>query len=140
MDHLPPVSTPYQPISIPYLGGPPYDNLGIEGYPARRFGHGYQVSALQQGDLQGRTELETAQFLQTWLYFGMLYEAYRLSDDHHVNYRDFVRADEAGKEWITTACLPELFRVWKERIDEIPKESEEFEQYYGRFRKAMVVA
>lgn len=140
MDHLPPVSNPYEPISIPYLGGPAYDNVDIAGYPARRFGDRYRVSALQRGDLQGKTELETAQFLQTWLYFGMLYEAYRLSDDHYVNYRDFIRVDEAGKEWITTARLPELFRVWKERIDRIPKGSEEHEQYYMWFRRSMVVA
>ncbi|KAK4951667.1 hypothetical protein LTR66_013831 [Elasticomyces elasticus] len=64
MDHLPTVVNSYDPIAIPYLGGNEYDGLDFGGYPERQ---NWQISALLGGDLQGRTRVEAARYLQTWL-------------------------------------------------------------------------
>lgn len=141
MEHLPFVKNPYEPISIPYLGGPEYDGLEFADYPARRFGGNFLFPKLLTGDLQGKTELEIAQFLQTWLFFGMIYEAYRLSEDHFVDQRSLVRVDPVTTvEYITTVGLPRLFDIWRDSLKYIPRDSKEFVQYYERYRASMVTA
>jgi hypothetical protein len=145
MDHLPRVSNPHEPIDIPYLGGPLYDGRDFEAYPASQQ---WDIERLQDGDLQGRSSAEAAQFLQSWLYFGMLYEAFRLVESDHVNLTEFLRTDELSQKkyiWcVTTARLPGLFRTWHQRVMQVPNITESHERdrfhYYTRFRNCMELA
>lgn len=139
MEHLPSVSLPFEPILIPYLGGPLYDGLPYPDYPKRC---GWDISSLLNGDLQGRTRDEASQFLQTWLYFGMLYEAFRLYSDH-LDQNDFIRVDTVpGMKYVTTAHLPKYFNVWLQRINQVQKEDQfgERADYYARFRSCITIA
>ena len=131
MDHLPEVVDPFEPIYIPYLGGELYDGLDFAGYPARQ---NWQIDLLVGEDRQGRTSLEAAQFLQTWLYFGMLYEALRINEDDCMDLETFVRIDsDSHYKFITTRRLPELMRNWHRRIKNI----HDYREYYNRFRDCM---
>lgn len=131
MDHLPAVADPHEPIYVPYLGGLEYDGLEFCGYPTRQ---AWEVSRLLEGDLQGRTATEAAQFLQTWLYFGMLHESLSLDIDDRFQLGDFVRFDEERQEkLISTRPLPELMKSWRQRV----KQMNDTKAYYQLFRKAM---
>lgn len=134
MDHLPVVTNPYEPIDILYLGGKEYDGHSFVEYPERQCWH---VNNLLQGDLQGRTTIEAAQFFQTWLYFGMLHEALSSNEGERVQLADFVRIDERSKQnFITTKRLPQLMESWQHRI----KDMADAKTYYDRFRNSMRVA
>lgn len=109
MDHLPPVSKPYKPVVVPYLGGE-YDGLQFATYPQRQ---NVDISRLQQGDLQGKTREEVAIVLQTWLYFGMLHEYLGQT----IVTADFVQDINATRRLITTAKLPGYMTRWREQID-----------------------
>ena len=100
MDHLPRVRNPYTPIHVPYLGGGEYDGQVFAEYPVRQ---GWNIDYLQQGDFQGRTANTAAQFLQTWLYFGMMHELFVLEDGDRVTVRDFVRSDSTGRQLINNS-------------------------------------
>lgn len=139
MEHLPSVVLPFEPILIPYLGGPSYDGFIYSDYPARC---NWDISSLLKGDLQGRTKDEASQFLQTWLYFGMIYEAFRLYFDNP-DQNDFVRADSvSGLKYVTTVRLPKYFDVWLQRINLIQNEDQLSQRadYYARFRSSMAIA
>jgi hypothetical protein len=104
MEHLPPVVKPYEPISIPFIAEE-YDGGDFAEYPNRR---GLNLERLTKGDFQNLSSNQVASFLQTWLYFGLLHGILG------VNFKaeEFVRIDEAGKKWLTTAKLPVyLYRV-----------------------------
>src|SRR5215471_17037450 len=117
MDHLPPVEDPYKPIRVPYLGGKEYDGLDFGRYPLRQ---NLQVDLLVSGNLQGHTAIEASQFLQTWLYFGMLHEALRLVEFDRVNLNGFIGSDEKSQiRFITTHQLPELLRNWHQRVKQM---------------------
>ena len=134
MDHLPQVNDPYAPLDIPYLGGRQYDCLNFSGYPTRQK---WQINRLVNGDLQGRTDTEAAQFLQTWLYFGMLHEALQLDEDDRIDLNGFVRTDaKSQKKFITTHQLPELLHKWRLRV----KERQDVKAYYERFRDCMNIS
>ena len=131
MDHLPSVVSPFDPILIPYLDGEEYDGLDFSGYPSRQ---SWQVNLLAKGFPQGRTALEGAQFLQAWLYFGMLHEALRLVEDDRIPLQAFIRFDEGlQRKYITTSQLLELLRNWHHRVKQMPDSS----AYYERFRACM---
>jgi hypothetical protein len=136
MDHLPSVPEPYQPIEVPYLGGKKYDGLGFSGYPARQR---WQVDVLLEGDLQGRTPTEAAQFLQTWLYFGMVREALAFNESDQISGDDFIRVNDSGQGIISTRKLPELLTalVGKARVS---KWRNEHTAYFERFRKCMALS
>jgi hypothetical protein len=116
MDHLPTVLNPHRPIQVPYLGGGDYDGQPFAGYPTRR---GWNIELLLQGDLQERTRAEAAQFIQTWLYFGMMYELLVLDDGHQIRVEKFIRVDElTRRRLVMTRKLPELLRAWKARLSQ----------------------
>src|SRR5436190_12720401 len=117
MDHLPKVKDRHEPIDIPYLGGEKYDGLDFGRYPGRQ---NWQISLLIDGDLQGRTALEAAQFLQTWLYFGMLHEALHLTEDDVIDLKDFIRIDDKSRQkFITTHQLPEHLLNWQQQVKQM---------------------
>ncbi|RDL41095.1 uncharacterized protein BP5553_01074 [Venustampulla echinocandica] len=137
MDHLPPVLNPFEPLDIPYLGGTEvgYDGLGYEGYPSRQ---GWDVDLLKHGDLQGRTILEAAHFLQDWLYFGMLRETLRaVPDDPPLELDGLLRAEQTTKQTlVTTAELADLLQDLYRRLEQLPSTDE----YYQRFRNCMLLS
>jgi len=94
MEHLPPVVSPYEPISVPFIAEE-YDGGDFTEYPSRR---GLNLHRLTQGDFQNLSPDQVASFLQTWLYFGLLRGILGVS----IKTEDFVRVDEAGKKWLKT--------------------------------------
>ena len=60
---------------------------------------------------------QTAAFLQSWLYFGLL-EAI-LSRSISTSY--LVRATEDGQTWIYSRNLPVLLEVWMKRLETLPE-------------------
>lgn len=148
MEHLPPVANPYEPIQIPYLGGPEYDGLDFAGYPTRQ---NWDTDRLLVGDIQGRTAIEASQFLQTWLYFGMLHEAIRIEESDMADLSVFIRLDsETQRAFITTSSLNEIMSTWLQRLQAYPDAPDEGQRknsvlsktkhapaYYQRFRATM---
>jgi len=135
MDHLPSVSEPYQPIEVPFLGGGGsiYDGLDFAGYPARKQ---WQVDDLLAGDLQCRTPIQAAQFLQRWLYFGMIREALTFHGREEIPYDDFVRTDQSDQSIVSTRRLPELLTALITKI-KAAKARNEHTAYFERFRTSM---
>ncbi|KAA6407111.1 MAG: hypothetical protein FRX48_09177 [Lasallia pustulata] len=111
MDHYAPVSNPYRPVRVPYLGGQ-YDGLNFAGYPSRR---NWDIIRLQQGDFQGASRNDAARFLQTWLYFGLLQEVLGMP----IAVTDFFRPDGPEEYVVTTAKLPDYLRRWKLQFDQL---------------------
>jgi hypothetical protein len=101
MEHLPPVSKPFEPILVPYVGDREYDGLDFAAYPARR---GFDLNRLLEGDFDCHSSDEIASFLQTWLFFGLIHAVLGVT----VNSSDFVRTDAHGMRWMTTEKLPEV--------------------------------
>ena len=97
MEHLPPVSKPFGPIRVPYLGDRDYDGLDFATYPARR---GFDIERILEGVFQDADD--TASFLQTWLFFGLLNAVLGVTAETS----DFVRTDEDGTRSMTTEKLP----------------------------------
>jgi hypothetical protein len=133
MDHLPSVLEPYQPIEVPYLGGKRYDGLDFLSYPTRQH---WQVDALIKGDLQGRTPIEAAQFLQTWLYFGMIREALTFNEGDQILWDDFVRVNKSGQNIISTSRLPDLLTALIAKL-KAAKLQGGHRAYFERFRNCM---
>ena len=98
MEHLPPVVKPYEPISVPFIADE-YDGGDFAEYANRR---GLDLERLTKGDFQNLTSDQVASFLQTWLYFGLLHGILGVN----FNTEEFVRIDEEGNKWLTTAKLP----------------------------------
>lgn len=110
MDHFPPVSNPYNPVEVPYLGGE-YDGQEFTGYPARQH---WDLGKLQAGHLQGRTIADAGSFLQAWLYFGMLHGV--LGVDFLTT--DFVRVDDSEERFVTTHKLRPHLQKWRSQIEQ----------------------
>lgn len=111
MDHYSPISNPYRPVLVPYLGGQ-YDGLDFAGYPSRR---NWDIGRLEEGDFQGASRRDAAQFLQTWLYFGLLHEVLNIP----IAVTDFFRPEGPQDYVITTAKLPGYLRRWKLQLDQL---------------------
>ena len=111
MDHYAPISNPHRPVRVPYLGGQ-YDDLDFAGYPSR---HNWDIDRLREGDFQGASRRDAAQFLQTWLYFGLLHEVL----DMPIAAADFFRPDGPQEYVITTAKLADYLRSWKLRSEQL---------------------
>ncbi|KAF4632702.1 hypothetical protein G7Y89_g5424 [Cudoniella acicularis] len=110
MEHLPPVSDPYEPILIPYIGDCEYDGLDFAGYPSRR---GWDIDRLLIGDFQETPTANAAAFLQTWLFFGLMHEIFAVK----IRSADFIRIGVSGKKWITTKKLPDYLQAFRRQIE-----------------------
>lgn len=91
MDHLPYPSNVHEPIRVPYLRGPPYDNSGFEDYPERM---GWKVETLQHGDditSYPKSLSQVQSLLQSWIFFGMLSETLGIYEIG-LNINDFICA------------------------------------------------
>lgn len=110
MDHFPPVSRPYDPVEVPYLGGE-YDGEGFEGYPARQ---SLVLQKLQEGDCQGQPMDAIARFLQTWLYFGMMHAVLGIE----ISVADFIRVGDSQQRFVTTQRLRKYLQEWKSQVEQ----------------------
>ncbi|KAH8774245.1 hypothetical protein BGZ57DRAFT_387068 [Hyaloscypha finlandica] len=89
-----------------------YDNLGYFGFPERK---GWGKASGNDGiDFQAHPQAEVDEFLQSWLYVGLLAEwttilGLPLDIEH------FIRSDPpdpTDQVWITTELLPAYFTAW----------------------------
>ncbi|BCS20370.1 uncharacterized protein APUU_20802S [Aspergillus puulaauensis] len=72
MDHVEtPPDSPYAPLQIPCLSTEPYDDPDFLTYPERA---GWDIDRLLAGDFSQHED--AASFLQNWLFFGVLWEAF----------------------------------------------------------------
>ena len=108
MDHLPYIQHPHDALKIPDLGGEEYDSRGFFDFPDR---YGWSDERLSQSLLQVEAKLKAEQFLQTWLFYGLLSEIMGVS----VPRGHFSRADTDGQRWVTTKRLPEYVGAWYNR-------------------------
>jgi hypothetical protein len=117
MDHLPlPQKSPVDPVEVPYSCTCDYDGGPILQYPNRR---GWTIKYTPTGifyvdeDGVSPTNAKLEDFIQTWLYFGLLHELFGDLAD----IRSFVTQNHQGKPVVTTAplqnCLEALFKRWK---------------------------
>lgn len=105
MDHLRHGNWPLRiNVRVPYIGTEEYDGMSFSNYPQRK---GWDKAWLfEHSSYGGRTLEQTAAFLQTWLYFGVLSEVLEIKVDE----REFIRDKE-----ITTQELPRYLGDWKNR-------------------------
>lgn len=108
-DHLPDVVDPdpeCPPVAVPILPCSLYTGGDFNAYPAQRGWHPQQFltfhAFLVLQDDTKREEQES--FLQSWLFFGLLVEFFRLFKIE-VDQSEFVRADVNGSTWLTTRPL-----------------------------------
>ncbi|KAJ9604147.1 hypothetical protein H2200_011670 [Cladophialophora chaetospira] len=100
MEHLPRVADPaLPPIKVPYLDKREWGDNTYASYPRLR---GWDKERLLGGDFSQHGPRKTEEFLQTWLYFGMLKEVFAVKIDS----RHFVRSNRLGERFITTKHLP----------------------------------
>ncbi|KAM0695562.1 hypothetical protein Q7P36_004043 [Cladosporium allicinum] len=104
-------------IKTPDLGGEEYDGLEFMNYGARM---GWNIQQLRRGnvlaarvgselDQSTATEwqLRAAQFVQTWLYFGLLTEVLEMTIQRH----SFTMIDESGQSYLASAALGPLLQT-----------------------------
>src|SRR5271170_6879802 len=97
-------------IDVPYVGTENYDGHGFHSYPQRK---GWSRDhLLGVPDYGPRSSHEVDSFFQTWLYFGMLIEVFRIVG---INLRteQFIRVNVSGEKYVTTRLLPEVIEKWK---------------------------
>jgi hypothetical protein len=116
MDHLLLPRVPALPrISVPLLATEAYDEGPFLNYPERR---GWRLSRLDHGervyfcDSRVPSAVETKSFLQTWLYFGLLYEA---TGSLHKTF-NFSITDASGATTLNSTKLEEVVIEWTTKL------------------------
>jgi hypothetical protein len=130
MEHLPPVSSPHEPVLVPYVADEEYDGLDFADYPTRK---GFDIDSLLKGDFKNKSSDEIAAFLQTWLYFGFIHEIFRVKLDPYL----ISKVDAQGKKWITTEKLPGIFKLARPLIEK-EKQSPEYTPEYVQKRNERI--
>jgi hypothetical protein len=111
MDHLILPENPINPlIRVPVLSTVNYDGGDFETYPERQ-GWGPRAVVEWQTIFDSPPH-SLRQFLQRWLYFGLVHAFFRFPSDTFT----FVTRDHQDLPILTTASLPSLARQWKERF------------------------
>jgi hypothetical protein len=93
MQHLVTLQKGSQPIVVPYLCTEDYDFEGFSMYPHRREWNKEVIIAT--GNFGQRSRREVQAFFQTWLYFGLLGEVFRIGLGVNIDLSLFVY--ERGK-------------------------------------------
>jgi hypothetical protein len=91
-----------------------YDNLGYFGFPERK---GWGKASGNDGiEFQAHSQAEVDEFLQSWLYVGLLTE-WTTIVGLPLDIEHFTRSDPSAssKVWITTELLPAYFTAWLKR-------------------------
>lgn len=110
LDHLPRRSIAFPPITVPYTGAK-YDTApgGFHDYPEKS---GYDTEDLLHGNFGVHSLDEGLEFLQSWLFFGLLRETSQVDMD--ILYERWNRWDgEEGSLVMTSPDLPrhlDMFR------------------------------
>lgn len=118
MDHIPLPQNPLRPaFKVPLLRDQRwrYDRKGLEGFPWR---YGFQTDGLQRGILKRGTSagwetltlVEILSFLQTWMFFGLIDEFFKLAF-LRFNESEFI-LEQDGKQYLTTEKLPIFLEMW----------------------------
>lgn len=116
MDHLPlPLSPAQKPIEVPYRCTEPYDNGPMRSYPDR---HGWQVLYAPSGifylvDDKEPSDSKLEAFLQNWLYFGLLHEAF----GEFSSQLQFVKNNAHGEPIINTQHLGKSLSQWVDKVN-----------------------
>src|SRR5271170_3856175 len=114
MDHLPSVSNPLPPLLVPFVAEEEIEYGNFLEYPESR-----SVNKMTLRVGKWTNMKNAASFLQTWLFFGLIHAFL----DSEIRIEDFVRTDEAGRQWLTTTILPKLLEDWYHRSLRLPEQS-----------------
>lgn len=112
-----------------------YDNLGYFGFPERK---GWGKASGNDGiDFQAHSQAEVDEFLQSWLYVGLLSE-WTTIVGLPLNLEHFTRSDPAAsdKVWITTELLPGYFTAWVKRETDLSQQLTDIE--YEKHRQSHI--
>ncbi|KAF2992997.1 hypothetical protein E8E14_000383 [Neopestalotiopsis sp. 37M] len=119
MDHLPPILDPVEPYpKPPFLGYIcTFDGGQFTTFPERcgwkLEGENNFSDRLLRKDGVELGHLETSAFIQAWLFFGLLFEVFKIIDVP-LNEEDSIRKDDTGTS-VTTEMLPTYIQKWGER-------------------------
>lgn len=137
MDHLPEIQQRVRDaVKIPCLCNiTDYDGLGVKGFPGRQ---NWMIDSIR-GPVQ-LTEREPsptspAAFLQSWLFFGMLHDAFR-AVEIDLNTKDFV-LEQDGESIITTKPLKNYIDQWAKCDEE--RSSEARQSHQNQLRQCLLV-
>lgn len=109
MDHIP-IPSHATHTEVPYLCTEEYhNNQGWSDFPRQKRWNKSEL--LECDDIGGRTEHELISFLQTWLFFGLLFETCKIIGQR-VQMSDFIAKTPSGKKIITTKLLPQILKNW----------------------------
>ena len=100
-------------LSVPLLCFPVRygdDRRGFAGFRAFPALYGYEQA--DDIDLLEHNESEILELLQSWLFFGLLVEAFG-GRRAHLTTAEFISETEAGNKYITTELLGKYFRYWQ---------------------------
>jgi hypothetical protein len=117
MDHLPAPHTPvHPPVEVHDLSVEEYDGGPFLEYPSRK---GWTDAQLNYPPTSGHSGDKIAQFFQTWLWFGLLFEFFR----RPAQIADFVVHTADGKSLLSTRNLNSLISTWILREEKFSKET-----------------
>lgn len=135
MDHLPKVKLFEGAIlKVPYLADRDYDGGSFGDYPQRR---GWDLKRLLSRDFSEHSSDETASFLQTWLFFGILHEIREYSGV--TSNEPFVTESEEGKKWIYTADLDAYIKRWVEHLEAVSGEEGRVKSSIAQLTRSLMV-
>lgn len=93
-----------------YICSQSYDGMGFFGYPVRL---GFNTEMMfDRGDYGVKSAEEVRSFFQNWLFFGLLYEVFKIALGIKVNSDHFIRTSASGKRYLTTQLLPLFTALW----------------------------
>jgi hypothetical protein len=124
MEHLAtPVNPTLAPYKVAYLSTIVYDGGPLASYPAR---HGWTLSKYGNGGVdtimrngERPSAVDTASFMQTWLYFGLLSETLGPMWTSGMQ-QSFLEAGPKGETWLNTQCLQSIVADWAGYVAEVP--------------------
>lgn len=131
MDHLPTIEDPwYPPPKVPCLCRPQdYDGQGILGFPERV---GWKIDRERGPVLMDATKSSIESpgaLLQSWLYYGMLCDVFRVGG-LEIDVQDFIQSND-GESFVTTAAL-------RGYLDKLATGAENIQQEVCHQRQKMV--
>ena len=133
MEHLPNIKIAESQFpKVPYLCNEEYDGLLWEEYGKRR---GWDIGRLMARDFTEHPPKETASFLQNWLFFGTIDHIIGLGGS--IPSASFLRKDEGGSPWITTARLDEYIRQWAEYVNGLENDIATLKSFTSKMHRCL---
>ena len=109
MDHLV-IPDGASHIQVPYKCITHYDGGDLRTYHERQGWTWEEV--MGENNYGGRAASEKEAFFQTWLFFGLLVEAFKVCGIH-INHGDFIDRERGV---VTTQRLPSLFEIGRAHV------------------------